>query len=96
MKRSTCVGPLDESDLSGIMRHGGCRRVLNQSGADLSMAKQILGNRDLKTVMVYAQRDTQALTQFAQRAWEQSQERVATNGCGEISNHNKDNEINDL
>lgn len=51
-----------------IMRHGGTRLVYNAT-KDLEVAKQILGNRDIQTVQVYAQRDATALTQFAQERW---------------------------
>ena len=51
-----------------IMRHGGTRLVYNAT-KDLEVAKQILGNRDLQTVQVYAQRDATALTQFALERW---------------------------
>lgn len=51
-----------------IMRHGGTRLVYNAT-KDLEVAKQILGNRDLQTVQVYAQRDATALTQFAHERW---------------------------
>ena len=64
-----------------IMRHGGCRLILNRTG-DLSLAQQVLGNKDLKTVQVYAQRDTQALNQYAQKVWaNESIDSVATIGC---------------
>jgi len=53
-----------------IMRHGGCRRVLNQERGDLGVAQQLLGNSSLKTTLVYAKRDASALTGVVQRHWE--------------------------
>ena len=50
------------------MRHGGCRKVYNLTG-DLAVAKQILGNSSLKSVAVYAVRDTSALDEVAQKSW---------------------------
>jgi integrase len=63
-----------------IMRHGGCRLVFNRTG-DISMAQQILGNRDLKTVQVYAQRETKALNGYAEQLWKNHHESLAANGC---------------
>jgi integrase len=59
-----------------IMRHGGTRLVYNAT-KDLEVAKQILGNRDLQTVQVYAQRDATALTQFAHERWKSAENVVA-------------------
>ena len=52
-----------------VMRHGGCRRVYNQGG-DLAVAQQLLGNSDLKSTLVYAKRNANALTEVAQQYWE--------------------------
>jgi len=62
-----------------IMRHGGTRLVYNAT-KDLEVAKQILGNRDIQTVQVYAQRDATALTQFAQERWNAAGNVVAIKG----------------
>ena len=62
-----------------IMRHGGTRLVYNAT-KDLEVAKQILGNRDLQTVQVYAQRDATALTQFAQERWNSMEVPASVNG----------------
>jgi len=51
-----------------IMRHGGTRRLYNERG-DLAVAAQILGNSDIETVMVYAQREKSALTEVSNRHW---------------------------
>lgn len=59
-----------------IMRHGGTRLVYNAT-KDLEVAKQILGNRDIQTVQVYAQRDASALTQFARERWKQAENVIA-------------------
>jgi integrase len=61
-----------------IMRHGGCRRVLNQERGDLGVAQQLLGNTSLKTTLIYAQRDPMALVDVAQRHWENSSRLPAT------------------
>ena len=53
-----------------IMRHGGCRRVLNQERGDLGVAQQLLGNSSLKTTLFYAKRDASALTDVAQKHWD--------------------------
>jgi site-specific recombinase XerD len=51
-----------------ILRHGGTRVVLNSTG-DLSIAQQALGNRDMKSTLVYAQRDKQALNGLFKQRW---------------------------
>lgn len=53
-----------------IMRHGGCRRLLNREHGDLGVAQQLLGNSSLKTTLVYAKRDAGALTAVVQKDWE--------------------------
>lgn len=62
-----------------VMRHGGTRLVYNAT-KDLDVAKQLLGNRDLKTVGIYAQRDASALTDHAKKIWS-GYENVAAIGC---------------
>jgi len=62
-----------------VMRHGGCRRVYNEQG-DLAVAQQLLGNSDLKSILVYAKRNASALTEVAQRHWEKTV-RLAASGC---------------
>jgi integrase len=52
-----------------IMRHGGCRRLFNQNG-DLAVAQQLLGNADMKSALVYAQRHKGALTAVVLKEWE--------------------------
>jgi len=52
-----------------VLRHGGTRRVFNATNGDLSIAKQLLGNTDLKSTLVYAQRDKTALKGVAQNQW---------------------------
>ena len=54
-----------------VLRHGGCRRVYNATGGDLAVAQQLLGNSDLQSTLVYAQRDKGALKQMVQREWGQ-------------------------
>lgn len=60
-----------------IMRHGGTRFAYN-STRDLEVAKQLLGNTDLQTVTIYAQRDAGALSQFAKARWESDPNLLAT------------------
>ena len=60
-----------------VLRHGGCRKLLNETG-DMTIAKQHLGNTDMATVQVYAQREASALTKVAQGKWEQ---KLAETGC---------------
>jgi integrase len=52
-----------------VLRHGGCRKLLNETG-DMTIAKQHLGNTDMATVQVYAQREASALTKVAHQQWE--------------------------
>ncbi len=52
-----------------VMRHGGCRRVFNET-KDIGVAAQILGNISLATVEVYAKRYKTALTELSQTHWE--------------------------
>lgn len=52
-----------------VMRHGGCRNIYNRF-PDLAVAKQHLGNSDIKSVMVYAQRSTEALNEVAKELWQ--------------------------
>lgn len=42
------------------LRHGGCNFYYNMTG-DLSVAKEVLGNSDMKTVQVYAERNPKAV-----------------------------------
>lgn len=63
-----------------IMRHGGCRRVFNSSG-ELALAQQVLGNKDMRSVLVYAQRHTNALNEYAKAEWQERD--LATNGYSE-------------
>jgi len=52
-----------------VMRHGGTRTVLEDTGGDRDIARQQLGNRDGKTVEVYAQRSAAAFTRYAEKKW---------------------------
>jgi integrase len=53
-----------------IMRHGGCRTTYNESGGDISVAQQLLGNSDLKSTLVYAKREAAALNKVVNKRWE--------------------------
>ncbi len=39
------------------------------------MAKQLLGNKDLRTTLIYVQRDVSALTDVAQLHWKRTNDR---------------------
>lgn len=52
-----------------VLRHGGCRRVYNATKGDLAVAQQLLGNSDLQSTLVYAQRDKGALKALVMAAW---------------------------
>lgn len=52
-----------------IMRHGGCRVLLNETG-DRYIAQQHLGNSSLKSTDVYAIREAKALTKAVEKRWE--------------------------
>lgn len=52
-----------------VLRHGGCRRVYNATGGDLALAQQLLGNADLQSTLVYAQRDKGALKSLVADSW---------------------------
>lgn len=54
-----------------IMRHGGTRKVFNETG-DLSIAGQLLGNTTTQSVQVYAKRNTNALNQHVETLWKRS------------------------
>ena len=53
-----------------VMRHGGTRWVFNETG-DITLAQQLLGNRDLETTLVYAKRKKQALTEHVEKHWKE-------------------------
>lgn len=63
-----------------VMRHGGCRKVYNETG-DTAIAQQHLGNSDIQSTMVYAKREASALTKVAQEHWEKKYRRLVANGC---------------
>ncbi len=52
-----------------IMRHGGASNIYNKTNGDLSMVQAITGNRDMKSALVYAHRDSSALKEFARKDW---------------------------
>lgn len=57
-----------------IMRHGGTRKVYNETG-DLAIAAQILGNTTTASVQVYARRNTNALNEHVQNTyWKKSEQ----------------------
>lgn len=52
-----------------VMRHGGCRDLYNRV-PDPDVAKQLLGNSNLQTTMIYAKRKASALTEVVSKEWE--------------------------
>jgi integrase len=56
-----------------VLRHGGCRRVYNATNGDIALAQQLLGNSDLESTLVYAQRDKGALKKHVQKSWKEAQ-----------------------
>lgn len=53
---------------SHILRHGGCRLLLNETG-DRYVAQQHLGNSSVQSTDVYAKRASTALTEAVERRW---------------------------
>lgn len=53
-----------------VLRHGGTRCVYNATGGDLGVAQQQLGNTDLESTLVYAQRDKRALRKLVRKEWD--------------------------
>jgi integrase len=60
-----------------IMRHGGCQ-LQYEKGGDLDVAKQLLGNTNMQSVLVYAQRSKGALTKLVKEDWEKNPSLVAS------------------
>lgn len=56
-----------------IMRRTGSSWILDSSGGDVGLAKQILGNADWGTVDLYAKRQSLALREFNDKLWAESQ-----------------------
>lgn len=52
-----------------VMRHGGCRTIYNET-SDAAIAAQMLGNREMHTVLLYAKRDKSALKKLVREHWE--------------------------
>jgi integrase len=57
-----------------VLRHGGASWVMDLANGDPHVAKQLLGNRDMKTVMHYAKRSKSALTDALNATWRASEE----------------------
>lgn len=72
-----------------ILRHGGCNFYYNMTG-DLSVANEVLGNSDMKTVQVYAVRNPKVVKGLIKdRVWTESLRLVATNGYSVMSEKTK-------
>jgi integrase len=63
-----------------VMRHGGTRKTFDETGGDTGIAQQHLGNRDRKTVDVYAVRSASAFGKYAETKWDECERRVAVGG----------------
>jgi integrase len=53
-----------------VLRHGGTRSIFELTGGDRDVAKQQLGNRNDRTVEVYAVRSSAAFTQVVNGLWD--------------------------
>lgn len=71
-----------------IMRHGGARLAYDSSNGDFGVAKQILGNADIKSIQIYAQRSTSALNEHSEKIWKKHLE-VVTGGVPQNSTDTK-------
>lgn len=67
-----------------VLRHGGVRRVLNQTG-DLTLAQQVLGNADIGTTMIYAKREKGAFRKHVEGEWEKEKWPEGTDLAGSLS-----------
>ncbi len=56
-----------------IMRHGGSSKTYNDTRGDIEIAKQQLGNSDLKNVLRYARRSASAFTDHVQGEWNKAE-----------------------
>jgi integrase len=56
-----------------VMRRTGTSWVLDNSGGDVGLAKQILGNADWGTVDLYAKRQALALKEFNDKLWKEEE-----------------------
>lgn len=61
-----------------ILRHGGARLAYDSSHGDFGVAKQILGNTDVKSIQVYANRSTSALNEHSERIWKKHLEEISS------------------
>ena len=52
-----------------VMRHGGCRRVFNDTKGDRRIAGELLGNVSSSSVEVYAKAYSNLLTQLVEDEW---------------------------
>lgn len=52
-----------------VMRHGGARKILDETSGDFTITGQLLGNTDMETIGTYAKRHKGALTKVAQEQW---------------------------
>lgn len=57
-----------------ILRHGGARRLFDSTNGDWGATKQLLGNSDMRTVQIYANRSSKALTDVSKLQWNEVRE----------------------
>ena len=53
-----------------VMRHGGTRKTYDETGVDLEIAKQQLGNTDMDSVLTYAKRSPAAFGRYVDGQWD--------------------------
>jgi integrase len=54
-----------------VLRHGGCRRVFNDTKGDRRIAGQLLGNTSSSSIETYAKAYSTALTELVERQWKE-------------------------
>ena len=64
------------------MRHGGTRKTYDETGGDLEVAKQQLGNSDLDSVLIYAKRSSAAFGDYVDQKWDQWEKLASAAGTG--------------
>jgi integrase len=75
-----------------VMRHGGTRKSFDDSSGDIGVAQQLLGNRDRKTVDLYAQRSAQALTRYVDGQWDRITRAQSVHPEGSVVKIRRDDE----
>lgn len=63
-----------------VIRHGGTRKTYDETGGDLEIAKQQLGNAALSSVLTYAKRSARAFTRYVDGQWDQFDSSLVVTG----------------